>query len=85
MNHIVCAAIRLEGSIITGARHFDKIMIEQIKTDGRSWASSDQGFIDQYCNFYNREEAMDIVIKNKQKFCKDRNGSGKILFSEGLY
>ena len=48
---IVCAACmhKKTGKIIAGARHFDRIMLMQIK-DGEEgkWADCLQGFIDQY-------------------------------------
>jgi hypothetical protein len=83
---IVCAASRNRDSnrIITGARHFDKVMSMQIQPDDtRSW---EQGFIDQYGDFHTREEAMKIVKANGQPFNAERNGNPENqLFSEGLY
>ena len=83
---VVCAAIRKEGRIICGARHYDSIMIGQISSSEGSgyWRSSEQGFIDQMGNFLTRTEAHDIAIKNGQ--IRRRCGNDKTeLFSENLY
>lgn len=90
---IVCAAIRdSENFIITGARHFDMIMHNQLamynafnNAPNKKW---EQGFIDQFGKFHNRKEAMQIVKNGKQRFMFDaeRNGNpADELFSEGLY
>jgi hypothetical protein len=95
---IVCAACKytdvllddgtlIESTIITGARHMDSIMQNQLRNMPIAHKKiSEQGFIDQWGNFLTREEAMAIVIKNNQKFDIERNGhNNKKLFSEGLY
>lgn len=89
---VVCAACRRDEIIIAGARHFDKVMISQIKAiegelrpgAGALW---EQGFIDQFGDFLTREEAMKIAIKAGQKVDIERGcgGNKDILFSEGLY
>lgn len=85
---IVCAAIKNGELVIAGARHFDKIMHGQLSVvalvfDVKKW---EQGFIDQWGNFYNRQEAMSIVKESGQPFNAERNGgNGKDLYSEGLY
>ena len=88
---IVCAAIKSEtGAIITGARHFDIIMHKQIDyyrqcTDA-TYTNWQQGFIDQFGEFYSRSMAMQIVILSGQPFNAERNGgNGFDLYSEGLY
>src|SRR5512141_40212 len=67
---IVCAAIRRldNDMIIVGARHFDHIMVEQIKARNESgeWRTAEQGFIDQHCKFWNREDAWKIADENDQ-------------------
>jgi len=83
---IVCAANRLpDGSIICGARHFDKVMHSQMKRDGREdWRKSEQGFIDQHGTWYNREDARKIAEKNGQ--IRRPEGGGPLdLYSENLY
>jgi hypothetical protein len=55
---VVCAACRdPEGRIVTGARHFDAVMMEQIKrsTKPEAWRAGEQGFIDQFGAFLTRE------------------------------
>jgi hypothetical protein len=47
---------------------------------------ADQGFIDQWGQFYTRREAMRVVKESGQPFNLERNGSqDEKLFSEGLY
>lgn len=87
---VVCAAIKLKDdpfSIICGARHFDEIMRDQIlhsTIDKFLWYQAEQGFIDNYRNFLNREEACILAQKNNQ-INFSTHGSNKILFSEDLY
>ena len=46
----------------------------------------EQGFIDQFGVFYNREEAMVIALAAGQDIDYKRNGGDSlILYSEGLY
>lgn len=88
---IVCAANKLGVTIITGARHCDNIMRDTVDRIYGEQAKmffrcSKQGFIDQYGRFYNRQDAMKIVLHNGQPFDALRNsGNGKDLYSEGLY
>ena len=84
---IVCAACRCEGIVIAGARHFDKIMHTQIDAMDIKWTSDDeQGFIDQFGNFYSRVEALKTILRNDLQLINwDRNGSTTELYSEGLY
>ena len=79
--------------LVTGARHFDDVMYKSLfqmfPDDGiRRMICSrmEQGFIDQYGKFYNRQDALKIVKENGQPFDAERNsGNGKDLYSEGLY
>lgn len=87
---IVCAANKYGDLIVTGARHHDKIMNNQLRLikqvyEGISPVNCEQGFINQFGEFRTREEAMQIVLKNGQRFDVDRNGDDKCLYSEGLY
>lgn len=84
---IVCAANKYgDGRIIASARHHDKNMNAIIKAVGHSGSRAMQGFIDQFGRFYTRKQAMKMVLKNDQRFDKDRNGgNGEDLYSEGLY
>lgn len=84
---VVCAALKhkVSGRIITGARHFDKIMREQINaSEGiASWRGSPQGFIDQFGDFLDRKEAWIVAVDQNQLHRKvDVPGT---LFSENLY
>ena len=86
---IVCAAIRLGAEIIVGARHYDAVMIMQLKSrrafgDNSEWRTADQGFIDQHCNFLTREEAWAIALKHGQ-IVNDPDWCNGSLHSEHLY
>ena len=89
---VVCAACKRGDTIIAGARHFDKVMISQIKAiegelKGGGGAQWTEGFIDQFGDFLTREEAMKIAIAAGQKVDIERGcgGNPHTLFSEGLY
>ena len=89
---IVCAANRLDETIVLGARHFDSRMhatIRELKAlgDVRKWGRSEQGFIDQFGNFHNREAALIIATDAGQLEGRTKTGSknSKELFSEDLY
>lgn len=89
--HIVCAGCRLGSLILAGARHFDPTMQSQMRHSDAIVSEAkksawDQGFIDQWGQFWSCKEAMDIVKANGQPFDKKRNGDqDDELFSEGLY
>ena len=82
---IVCAAMFKEGRIIAGARHFDKIMRRQmVASEGIAWwKSCQQGFIDQFGDFINREEAWNIAEDQGQ--IRMVSGTAGTLYSEDLY
>lgn len=94
---IVCAANRFElqdGTtlIIPASRHYSPIMrslAKMLENKGiiktMMVSGNNQGFIDQFDNYHDREVAMDIVKHSGQPFDKDRNGHNRKLFSEGLY
>jgi len=82
---VVCAAIRVGDVIFCGARHCDSAMWGQAKAADISMKNGKQGFIDQFGDFLDRKEAMEIVKKNGQPFNIERNGGDINLFSEGLY
>ena len=83
---IVCAACKLDDLIVCGARHYDKMMNIQIEACGRTgWPKAEQGFIDQFGNFYSRVEAYNIIERNKLQVIDKNNGSKVELYSEGLY
>lgn len=88
---VVCAAIRKEGLVICGARHFDRVMhavISYLPFDDGYWLNAEQGFIDQRGKFLTREKAADIAKENDQVIV--RKGQDKPfdigkLYSEDLY
>jgi len=88
---VVCAANRYRDIIVCGARHYDKVMHGQIAGMGGLNAllvddiKVEQGFINQFCEFLTRNEALKVVKENNQPFNQKRNGSSTELFSEGLY
>ena len=86
---IVCAALRKDDLIITGPRHFDGIMRAQIRAilgdDAKKFAYAEQGFVDQFGNFWNRIDAMILARASGQPLDMKRNGHKTELFSEGLY
>jgi len=83
---IVCAACRTDDFMLTGPRHFDEIMRNQIRAMGIGLADWEQGFVDQWGRFYNRTEAMNIVMESGQPIDLERNGPDPTrLYSEGLY
>jgi len=83
--------MKRQDTIIVSARHFDKLMHLQIDSmygEDRSFPSNEfeQGFIDQFGDFYTREEAMQKVLETGQPYDEQRNGDQAIeLYSEGLY
>lgn len=82
---IVCAAMFKDGRIITGARHYDKIMRAQMEaSEGIAWwRSCTQGFIDQFGDFLNREDAWKIAKAGRQ--IKRQVSTPGTLYSENLY
>lgn len=85
---IVCAANRNQaGTILLGVRHWDSFMNDHrvfvdafSPNNGFKW---EQGFVDQFGNFYNRKEAWVIAEENGQ-IIRQVSTPG-ILFSENLY
>lgn len=89
---IVCAANRLDETIVLGARHFDSRMHATIQAmralgDERKWGGSEQGFIDQFGKWHDRETALLIAREAGQLEGRTKTGSANSdeLFSEDLY
>jgi hypothetical protein len=95
---IVCAANLYGEVLVVGPRHCDSVMRRQIDVldanaflkDCYPWKSETreiQGFIDQFGDFYNRQEAWKIAAANGQiiKRCGGDTANGGTLFSENLY
>jgi hypothetical protein len=88
---VVCAACKYGPVILAGARHFDQVMHTQLREMGGAkvlrakYGREEQGFINQFGEFLNREEAMMIVLENGQPFNIKRNGNQtNELYSEGI-
>ena len=89
---IVCAAIKFNGTIITGIRHYDKIMRMALTKDVlkehklcRLRGEVIQGFVDNFGSFVDRKEALKIVKENNQKLTPDYDGTDSKLYSEDIY
>lgn len=92
---VVCAANRYGDLIVAGARHFDMVMHSQLRyiredrlLDFEILGRAEQGFIDQYGVFMDREEAYDVAEKAGQlnvRRLKSGNVGVRELFSEDLY
>ena len=93
---IVCAANRLpDGTILIGARHWDKWMHQQ--NDGRVpvepnthpgvFEDEEQGFIDNRGNFLSRTEAWKVADEAGQIIYRvgGDTADGGTLYSENLY
>lgn len=94
MPRIVCAAVRAaDGDLLLGIRHYSADMHEQIaaRHDGKKFMfrlDEDQGFVDQYGNWYSRTEAYQVALENNQIINPEKCGkgiNGPKLYSEGLY
>ena len=93
---IVCAAnkyILTNGQelVIPCVRHADPVLRNQVMLlieagllAKPQCAPHNQGFIDQYNNWWSREDAY-IIAKAGEQINDDRNGHDSDLFSEGLY
>lgn len=93
-SRIICAANKLiledhREVVVAGARHWDKGMHEIVDAFYAVSQELEQGFIDQFNNFYTREEAWVIAETNGQIIRRvggdtTLEGNGR-LFSENLY
>lgn len=69
---VVCAALKAQGSLVIGPRHYDHTMHEQIDVrvysgeDRSWWRVADQGFVDQWGTFMTREEAWAVATAARQ-------------------
>lgn len=96
-HRIVCAAnMHKNGDIILGLRHFDKIMHSTLemrsKINEEDWQDCEEGFVDQFGDFIDRETAWLIASESNQIFrfvgsqTKDDLHKSEIkLYSENLY
>lgn len=83
---VVCAANRYGELIICGARHFDTVMHRQIEAANVGDAEHEQGFIDQWGVFMDREEALAVATAAGQiNVRRPKSAPFDELFSEDLY
>jgi hypothetical protein len=81
---VVCAAIRSGTLIIPGPRHFDSTMHALLEFAGLHVPEAEQGFIDQWGNFMDRKEALDVALAANQ-LTRVKTQPFNELFSEDLY
>lgn len=90
-NRIVCSANRSSktGEIILGVRHCDEHMLDQRKRleDFGANGDWDQGFIDKYGRWWNRQDAWRIAVAAQQivRRCGGDDAKGGTLYSDNLY
>ena len=90
MDHqrIVCAACKYKDILFISARHFDKLMHEQIAVMGLTEEVTNnkdlviQGFIDNTGQFLDRKKS--AIIAKKANQIRKKHGSKYDLFSEDL-
>jgi len=84
-SRIVCAANKhkTSGRLILGPRHWDNTMRAQIR-EGEKWGEFQQGFIDQWGQWYSREDAYIIAEKAGQLLFHYPEW-GQRLYSESIY
>lgn len=84
---IVCAALRYDKSILCAPRHYDHLMAQMWSKLG--WPEEEkieQGFVDQFGNFWNRQEALLIATNAGQvNTRRTKTNPTHKLFSEDLY
>jgi hypothetical protein len=88
MRRIVCAACKMaDGLVILGARHWDRRMhalADTVYQGEYSGIEHEQGFIDQWGEFLNREDAL-VVATAAGQIIRRCGGDSDELFSENLY
>lgn len=88
-SYIVSAACKPKDVdiIITSPRHLDSIcrgVLEKLGLKGYNITPKGQGFVDQYCTFFSREEAH-IIAKANNQIRRRCGGDSETLYSENLY
>lgn len=85
-HRIVCAALKYEdGTIVTGVRHYDEIMLKSLKHTHADDFRPIQGFVDNRYQFWNREESYKIALAAGQIARKTGGETSTMLFSEDIY
>jgi len=90
---VVCSACRYpNGYTLIGPRHFDPTMIKQMENYLQlnpdlvfQGGTEEQGFIDQFGVFMDRQEAFQVATAAGQILQKTGNPDSTELFSEDLY
>lgn len=90
--YVVCAANRdTDGRIFLGVRHHCQLMNQNLKAADVKGATTEQGFVDQFGTFMDREEAWKVAVAQCQirrlvgyDYEVDSRLTGK-LYSENLY
>lgn len=80
---VVCAANRYGDLIVLGVRHHCPIMNRTLDLLGIGGFTKEQGFVDQWGNYMDRKEALE-VLKANGRFIRDDDFSNE-LYSENLY
>jgi hypothetical protein len=82
MNILVDAAIKYsDGEVLVASRHWQIITLRSNSTGERTLGDAVQGFVDNSGEFYTREEAKELAVKNGQ-ISSDHDGD---LYSEDLW
>ena len=85
VRRVVCAAIRVDGLVICGVRHFDALMHAQTRSGHGGHA--DEGFVDNHGDFLTRGQAW-AVARSAGQILRRVGGDtadGGCLYSENLY
>ncbi len=87
IRYVVCAALRVDETIVVGPRHYDATMRETILNlkENKDWSKAEQGFVDQFGIFMNRKEAWHVAEKASQIRFRKPGMMGPKLYSENLY
>lgn len=81
---VVCAANRYNGELIVlGVRHHCPIMNRTLDLLGIDGFTKEQGFVDQWGNYMDRKEALE-VLKANGRFIRDDDFSDE-LYTENCY
>ena len=83
---IVCAAVLYDdGSMLVGPRHFDSVMIAQHEKLPAHAVEVEQGFIDHWGTFFDRQMSWGIAERAGQIINPDCGSGSRTLYSENLY
>lgn len=80
---VVCAANRYGDLIVLGVRHHCPIMNNTLDLLGIDGFTKEQGFVDQWGNYMDRVEALEVLEANG-RFIRDDDFMDE-LYSENLY